>query len=574
MKNRKSPFLIMLNLTKLLKNVWKFIAIAVSTGVVGFIFSFGITLLGTYAILAILPVTKNGLKNIFLGNLSSQAYFYGMAFYGFFRAILYYLEQYCNHYIAFHILAEIRVKLFSVMRKLAPAKMEIKNHGNMVSILTADIELLEVFYAHTISPIIIAFFTSLILFIYFLHLQPIYAFYMLASQFLIGIAIPNFANKRASSAGIETRNKLGNLNGDFLDTLKGVREIIQYSQGRIFAKKINDLTLSLGKNQKDLRNKMAEVQMITDSAIIFVSIMQLFLSFFLISKNLVSIEAAILAGALQVGSFAPYINLANLGNILSQTFASGERVLNLMEEKPAVIENSTKIQKLNSDISNEEKHLISIKNLSFGYESSNDKVLENINLDIKKGQLIGIMGKSGCGKSTLLKLLMRFWDCNSGEIKIASTNIKDLTLINLHKKFNYMTQSTNLFIGNLRDNLLIAKPDASDEEIYVALKKAAFYDYVISLPQKLDSVVEEGGKNFSGGEKQRIGLARSFLANREIFLLDEPTSNLDIQNEAIILKSLVEEAKNKTVILVSHKESTLSICDKIYKMTKGNIINS
>ncbi|MBQ3437864.1 MAG: ABC transporter ATP-binding protein [Fusobacterium sp.] len=570
MTNRKrTNIAIMLNLIKLLQNLWKIMAIAVSTGVLGFIFSFGISLLGAYAILSILPNTKEGLKNIFLGSFSTSTYFYGMAFCGFFRGILHYLEQYCNHFIAFHILAEIRVKLFKIMRKLAPAKMEGKNHGDIVSMITADIELLEVFYAHTISPIIIAFFTSVILFIYFLHLYPIYAFYVLFSQIFVGIIVPYFAMKRASKAGMETRNKLGKLNDEFLDKLKGVREIIQYSQGNKMAKRINDITLSLGENQKDLRNKMAEVQISTDSAIIFVSVLQLILSLFLISKNLVTVEAAILAGTLQVGSFAPYINLANLGNILSQTFASGERVLNLMEEKPSVDDNficeNIEKETLSSNTA------IEVENLSFKYDNLENYILKNINLNIKSGQLIGIMGESGCGKSTLLKLLMRFWDASNGEIKFNSHSIKNLALKEVHNKFSYMTQSTNLFIGNLRDNLLVAKADASDEEIFAALKKAAFYDYVMSLPEKLDTIVEEAGKNFSGGEKQRIGLARSFLANREIFLLDEPTSNLDVLNEAIILKSLVEEAKNKTVILVSHRESTLSICDKVYRMKNGII---
>lgn len=570
MKNKKSPVFIMLNLIKLVKNFWKFMFIAVSTGVIGFILSFGISLFGAYTILSILPETKEGLKNIFLGNLSTETYFYIMIFCGFFRGILHYLEQYCNHYIAFNILAEIRVKLFKIMRKLAPAKMEEKNHGDMVSMLTADIELLEVFYAHTISPILIAFFTSVILFIYFCHLHIFYALYMLFAQIIIAIFIPYLAMKKSRESGIQTRDKLGNLNDEFLDKLRGMKEILQYSLGQKMAKKIDDITLSLGKNQKELRNQMAQVQRMSDSVIIFISLMHLLLSSALIYKDLVSTEAAILAAVLQVGSFIPYINLANLGNILSQTFASGDRVLSLMEEKSAVLEIEEKLDKSTYKSSDE---IIEIKNLEFKYENSEIPILKNINLSIKKGELIGIMGESGCGKSTLLKLIMRFWDSSAGNIVIDSKNIKNISLKELHKKFNYMTQSTNLFIGNLRDNLLIAKPEATDKEIYSALKKASFYDYVYSLPSKLDTVVEEGGKNFSGGEKQRIGLARAFLANRDIFLLDEPTSNLDVQNEAIILKSLVEEAKNKTVILVSHRESTLAICDKILKMEDGKIIN-
>ena len=273
------------------------------------------------------------------------------------------------------------------------------------------------------------------------------------------------------------------------------------------------------------------------------------------------LEAAILAGVLQVGSFAPYINLAALGNILAQTFASGERVLNLIDEKPAVSDN---ISIVNNDIT--ENDDILIDNISYSYENTDNKILKDFSLKIKKGQLTGIMGPSGCGKSTLLKLIMRFWDVDSGKIVLDRKDVKATPLKNLYQKFNYMTQSTSLFIGNIRDNLLVAKADATDEEIYTALKKASFYDYVMSLPDELDSVVEEGGKNFSGGERQRIGLARAFLANREFFLLDEPTSNLDILNEAIILKSLADEAKDKTVILVSHRESTLSICNNIFKI--------
>ncbi|MBS9776039.1 MAG: ABC transporter ATP-binding protein, partial [Fusobacterium sp.] len=520
---------------------------------------------------SVLPSTKENLRHIFLGDFSTQFYFYMLMVCGFFRGVLHYLEQYCNHHIAFHVLAEIRVKLFSKIRELAPTKMEGENQGDFVSMLTADIELLEVFYAHTVSPIIIAFLTSVVLFIYYFKLNVAYAFYGLIGQIFIGIIVPYFASKKASKDGMETRNKFGKLNNEFLDNLRGLREVIQFGQGNRMAKKIEDITLSLGENQKDLRKKMAEVQMWTDATIMIVSVGQLFLSMYLISKNLVSIEVSILAGMLLIGSFAPYINLANLGNILSQTFACGERVLSLLEEEAPIID-----KKESSNLDLKEDLGIEIKNLSFGYEENKD-ILKDINLNIGKGKLIGIQGESGCGKSTLLKLIMRFWDTKTGEINLMGENTKNYSLSELREKFNYMTQSTSLFIGNIRDNLLVAKPDATDEEIYESLKKASLYDYVMSLPEKLDSVVEEGGKNFSGGERQRIGLARSFLANRDLFLLDEPTSNLDILNEAIILKSLVQEIKNseknKTVILVSHRESTLSICDKIFKMENGVIIN-
>ena len=558
-KNR-SAINIMFNLIKLLDSLWMVMSIAVSTGVIGFIFSFCITLFGAYAFLSIIPATKDNLKFVFGGGYSTQTYFYAMMFCGFFRAILHYLEQFANHYIAFHLLAEIRVKLFKVMRRLAPAKMENKNQGNLISMLTTDIELLEVFYAHTISPVIIAIFTSVFLFIYFFKLNFIYALYMLFAQLVIGVIVPYIAHKRSAKAGIEARQKLGNLNDEFLDKLKGIREVIQYLNGKNTLKKIDKITLSLGKNQKDLRNKSAEVQMMVDSAIIILSTAQLLLSCILVANDIVNVEATILAGVLQVGSFAPYINIAALGNILAQTFACGERVLDLLAETPAVDENEISVDNKTYDDD------IVINNISYSYPNIDKNILKDFSLKIKKGQPTGIMGQSGCGKSTLLKLIMRFWNVKSGEIAIDNKNIKSVPLKNFQQKFSYMTQSTSLFIGNIRDNLLVAKIDATDEEIYTALKKASFYDYVMSLPDKLDSIVEEGGKNFSGGERQRIGLARVFLANREFFMLDEPTSNLDILNEAIILKSLADEAKDKTVILVSHRESTLSICDEVFKL--------
>ena len=339
-KNR-SAINIMFNLIKLLDSLWKVMFIAVSTGVIGFIFSFCITLFGAYAFLSVIPATKDNLKFVFGGGYSTQTYFYAMIFCGFFRAILHYLEQFANHYIAFHLLAEIRVKLFKVMRRLAPAKMENKNQGNLISMLTADIELLEVFYAHTISPVVIAIFTSVFLFIYFLKLNFVYALYMLFAQLVIGVIVPYIAHKRSAKAGIEARQKLGKLNDEFLDKLKGIREVIQYLNGKNTSKKIDEITLSLGKNQKDLRNKSAEVQMMVDSAIIILSTAQLLLSCILVANDIVNVEAAILAGVLQVGSFAPYINIAALGNILAQTFACGERVLELLAETPAVDENES-----------------------------------------------------------------------------------------------------------------------------------------------------------------------------------------------------------------------------------------
>lgn len=562
-QNRRNALPLMWKLVALLRPLWGTMSIAISTGVIGFLFSFGISLFGAYGVLSVLDWTN--LSSLPFGTWGTRSYFIAMGICAFSRGLLHYIEQYCNHYIAFHILAEIRVKLFSVMRKLAPAKMEGENQGNLISMLTADIELLEVFYAHTVSPVFIAFFTSILLFLYYLELHWVYAIYALMGQIFVSIFVPWVASRKASRVGMEVRNQIGNLNGEFLDSLRGLREVIQYRQGREMLGRITNLTSQLCEGQRELRNQMAVLQAWTDSAIIFVSILQLILSFFLIQQGSVGTEAAILAGILQVGSFAPYVNLANLGNILSQTFACGERVLSLMEEKPLVSDDENATAIFSGDFL--------LQDLSFKYqEGSHEQVLKDLSAEIKQGEIVGIMGPSGCGKSTLMKLMLRFWDPDTGSIFFGGKDIKKAKRDSLYSHYSYMTQSSSLFTGSLKENLLIAKPEATEEELWTALKKASFYEHVASIPKKLETWIEEGGKNFSGGERQRIGLARAFLADRAIFFLDEPTSNLDVQNEAIILQSLLRERKGKTVILVSHRLSTLGICDRILKMEDGNLV--
>lgn len=565
-ENRRNAIRMMWQLSRLLESLWKIMAIAVASGVLGFLLAFGISLFGAYAFLAVLSGTN--LSQIPFGTWSFSSYIIAMGVCAFSRGILHYLEQYCNHHIAFHILAELRVKLFQKMRVLAPAKVDGENQGNLISMITGDIELLEVFYAHTVSPVFIAMLTSVFLFVYNFHLHWFYALYAFLGQAFIAIVIPYLASQKSKRLGMQVRNEMGSLNGEFLDKLRGLREVLQYGQGRKMTKRIVEITEELSEKQGELRKQMAFVQTWTDSAILFFSICHLLCSFFLVQKALVSMEVAVLAGVLEIGSFAPFINLANLGNILAGTFASGERVLSLLEESPVVVEKEGAEEISFGDLE--------VEALSFAYEKDGKEqtVLEEINLRIEPGEILGIMGASGCGKSSLLKLMLRFWDPQSGTIRLGGKDIRVAKRNSLYSHYNYMTQTTSLFTGTLRENLLLAKEDATEEEIALALKKASFYDYVMSLENKLETIVEEGGKNFSGGERQRIGLARCFLANRPIFFLDEPTSNLDVQNEAIVLKSLLEHREGKTIVLVSHRLSTLGICDRILKMEKGRFVKA
>lgn len=534
---------------------------AILLGVVGFLLSFGLGIFGGYAVVSLLPIPVEGLENIPFGGHDFAWYIRALIVCAVLRGVLHYLEQFLNHYIAFRILAEIRHKVFSAMRRLAPAKLEGENQGKLISIIMGDIELLEVFYAHTISPILIATLTLVCLFVFFVNINIYVALLALASELVVGLVVPIIASEKSKTVGVKIRRELGLLNGKFLDQLRGIREVIQYDKGNVAIDQLADTTEQILKNQEDLRMQVAGLQSNTDTIIIVFSVLQAILCMSLVSKGILRPSEAFIAVLTQISTFAPFIALANLGVTLTQTFACGDRVLSLIEEEPIV-------ERLVDGKDVEMKNL-SAENIGFKYEDVD--VLKDVNFDLELGETVGIMGKSGSGKSTILKLIMRFWDPQKGSISINGVNIKDITTDSLYENIDYMTQSTILFAGDIRDNLRVAKLDATDEEIYDALKKASIYDHVAKLEHGLDTRVSDLGDNFSGGERQRIGLARCFLTDSKLLLLDEPTSNLDSHNEDVILKSMMDGMKEKTIVLVSHRESTLGVCDRVYSCKNGEL---
>lgn len=563
MKKRRNAFSLMANLIKLVAPLKLQMTLAIVLGVLGFLLSFGLGIFGGYAMVSLLPETfRQGFDSIPFGGKSFKFYVVALILCAVLRGIFHYIEQFCNHFIAFRILAEIRHKVFKAMRRLAPAKLEGENQGDLISIIMGDIELLEVFYAHTISPIFIAFITTIVMFVFYANINIWVALLALLSQLAIGVYIPMIASKKSNQIGVEIRRNLGLLNGKFLDELRGIKEVIQYNYGEQALREIEDATKNTWVNQDRLKVEIANQQSNTDTVIIVFSVLQMLLCFILVNKSIITPSQAFISVLTEISTFAPYIALANLGTTLSQTFACGDRVLNLLNEEPEVAENidgrEVSLNKINVD------------SMSFSYNDT--EILKNLNLEINTGETIGIMGSSGSGKSTLLKLIMRFWDPQKGSISINGINIKDIKTQSIYDNIDYMTQTTILFAGTLRDNLKIAKRDASDDEIYEALKKASIYDHVIGLKNGLDTRISDLGDNFSGGERQRIGLARCFLTDSNLILLDEPTSNLDSYNEAIILNSIMEEKNNKTVILVSHRESTLGSCDRVLKMENGRLV--
>ena len=485
------------------------------------------------------------------------------------RGILHYVEQYCNHFIAFKLLAIIRHKVFAALRKLCPAKLEGRDKGNLISIITTDIELLEVFYAHTISPIAIATLTSIIMVIFIGRYHWLAGVIALVAYLIVGVVIPMWNGKRGSQKGMEFRTNFGELNSFVLDSLRGLDETIQYGQGEKRKEQMSEHSKNLAGMQESLSKMEGSQRSFTNMVILLASFGMLALTIWLYDKGAMGFEGILTCTIAMMGSFGPVVALSSLSNNLNQTLASGERVLSLLEETPLVEEIPGDVETPGTESVEHEFTGAEAENVTFAYD--NEVILDNYSLKMQTGKITGIHGASGSGKSTLLKLLMRFWDVQDGSVSVDGTDVRKIPIRYLRDMESYVTQETHLFHDSIANNIEIAKPGASREEIMEAAKKASIHDFIMTLPKEYDTEVGELGDTLSGGEKQRIGIARAFLHECPLILLDEPTSNLDSLNEGIILKSLKESARKKTVVLVSHRVSTMNVADVVYEMENGRI---
>ena len=494
------------------------------------------------------------------------------------RGILHYVEQYCNHFIAFKLLAIIRHKVFASLRKLCPAKLEGRDKGNLISIITTDIELLEVFYAHTISPIAIATLTSIIMVIFIGRYHWLAGLLALTAYLIVGVAIPMWNGKRGSQKGMEFRTNFGELNSFVLDSLRGLDETIQYGQGEKRKEQMTGQSKNLAEMQESLSKMEGSQRSFTNMVILLASFGMLALTIWLYAKGEMGFEGILTCTIAMMGSFGPVVALSSLSNNLNQTLASGERVLSLLEETPLVEEipgdvETSADQGVNSEESADRADRAfagaEAENVTFAYGA--ETILDSYSMKLQPGKITGIHGASGSGKSTLLKLLMRFWDVQGGSMSVDGTDVRKIPTRHLRDMESYVTQETHLFHDSIANNIAIAKPGASREEIMEAAKKASIHDFIMTLPKGYDTEVGELGDTLSGGEKQRIGIARAFLHDCPLILLDEPTSNLDSLNEGIILRSLKESARKKTVVLVSHRVSTMNVADMVYEMENGRI---
>ena len=544
---KRSGFQIMARLIGLVKPLTGYMILAITMGLIGHLCAAFITVFGGYAILHVLHPEWA----VSLGVLFGAVLIFALV-----RGFLRYAEQACNHFIAFKLLALIRDKVFGALRRLCPAKLEGKDKGNLISIITSDIELLEVFYAHTISPIAIAFLFCIIMVCFIGSYHVALGALALAAYFTVGVIIPIVTSKLSGDDGIRFRTKSGELSSFVLDSLRGLSETLQYGQGEKRMAAMNTQTDNLSRDEERMKRTAGRNTAVTNTVILVFDLAMLFLS-----ATLVGFEGCLIATLALMSSFGPVVALAALGSTLQNTFAAGNRVLDILDESPVV-----------EEITGKEVvqfHGAAAENATFAY--GEETILDDFSVTIPERKIIGINGRSGSGKSTLLKLFMRFWQVQQGEVKISGRNVDAINTSNLRDMESFVTQETHLFHDSIRNNLRIAKLDATDDEIVAACKKASVHDFIMSLPKGYDTEVGELGDTLSGGERQQLGLARAFLHDAPFMLLDEPTSNLDSLNEAVILKSLHEECADKTVVLVSHRKSTMGIADTVYSVEHGRM---
>ena len=544
---KRSGFAVMRKLIGLVKPLTGYMLLAILMGLIGHLCAAFITVFGGFGILRVLqPQWSMDLGWIFAAILV----------FALIRGLLRYAEQSCNHFIAFKLLALIRDKVFGALRRLCPAKLEGRDKGNLISIITSDIELLEVFYAHTISPVCIAVLFSVIMCLFIASCHWVLGLLALAAYVTVGVVIPLVTSRLSGDDGLNFRSKSGDLSSFVLDSLRGLNETIQYGQGKARLDRMNARTEALAEDEARMKRTAGRNQAVTNTVILLFDLAMLFAA-----ASLCPFRDTLIATLALMSSFGPVVALAALGATLQNTFAAGNRVLDILEESPIV-----------KDVEGREEVTFSgakAENVTFSYEQ--EQILKDLTLEIPENKIVGIVGRSGSGKSTLLKLFMRFWETDSGAVTVSGTNVADINTRDLRDMESYVTQQTHLFHDSIRSNIRIARADATDAEIEAACRKASVHDFICSLPNGYDTNVGELGDTLSGGEQQRLGLARAFLHDGPFLLLDEPTSNLDSLNEAVILRSLHAEREGKTVVLVSHRQSTMGIADMVHNVENGRM---
>ncbi|CUO96355.1 thiol reductant ABC exporter subunit CydC [Clostridium sp. NSJ-49] len=552
---RRSGFQIMKRLIVELKPLAPIMLITISMGVIGFLAAIAIASFGAIAIGTLIgDITFISFTGAMVVMVLSAV----------FRGFLRYAEQLSGHYIAFKILYILRDKIFGKLRKLAPAKLEGQEKGNLISLITSDIELLEVFYAHTIAPISIAVITNSIIAVILYMINPWFGLLSVVFFLIVGFVIPYASSSLGKEAGVAYRNMFGECNNYILDSLRGLKEVLLFGNGEERLKEINSKSHRINESLDKIKEHEGIIRAITDLTIMVAILTFVGVGFQQYSVGKLSFTWMLVGIVVIASSFGPVVALSNLSNTLLQTFACAERLFDLIDEEPHV-EEVLEGHAVNGDS-------ISYEDVTFSYPNRKEKIFDNTSVHIEKGDKIALIGESGIGKSTFVKLMMRFWDVNEGKIKLDNKDIKEVATDSIRSSQTLVSQETYLFNESILDNIKIGNIKASKEEVVKAAKMASIHEFIESLPKGYDTKVGELGGNLSSGEKQRIGLARAFLSDGDVLILDEPTSNLDTLNEGEILKSIKENCEDKTIVLISHRKSTTAVCNKTYKLENSKLV--
>ena len=544
----RSPFVLVGRLIVLVKPMLPIMLAAIVMGVAGHFCATFITIFGGFGLLA-----AAGLESPIP---SVGTVFACILVFALLRGVLRYAEQASNHSIAFKLLALIRDRVFGALRRLTPAKLEGRDRGDLISLITADIEQLEVFYAHTISPVCIAVVcvVGMTCFTARYHLLP-------ALVLLVGAALPVWSARRGDKAARAYRQTLADTNSYMLENLRGLRDTLQYQDTANRAEGIAAHSEALGEKQKTLKYREGVTVGATNTLILLTVLAVLGVSLQLYQNGALDADGVLVCTLAALSSFGPVVALANLGASLTQVFASADRVLDLLDEEPVT-----------ADVTDGADTAFAgaeARKVRFAY--ADEEVLHDLSLTIPERKIVGITGRSGSGKSTSLRLLLRFWDVSGGSIRFGAEDIRRVNTAALRAQESLVTQETELFDDTIENNIKIARRDATRAEVEAACKKAALDGFIRKLPKGYDTPVGELGGALSGGERQRIGVARAFLHDAPFLLLDEPTSNLDSLNEGIILKAVRDECREKTVLLVSHRKSTMAVADVSFSVESGRL---
>lgn len=480
------------------------------------------------------------------------------------RGVLHYAEQYNNHLIAFKTLALVRDRVFTALRRLCPAKLEGRRRGDLVALITTDVELLEVFYAHTISPIAIAVIVGAAMAVAIGLFNPWLGLLAALSYLVVGLVTPMLTARLGRDVGMRYRTKFASLTSFYLDSLRGLTQVLQFGRGADRLARMKELTADMEADQRSLKAAEGVVAGIGSAEVLLLDLAMLAASALLPTSAPTTLAGCVMPTVMLMSSFGPALACSALASSLSSTLAAGERVLELLEEEPAVldVEDGARPDPFSG---------AEARDLTFSYGPGEPRVLSHVDASFPAGRIVGVQGRSGSGKSTLLKLLMRFWNAPAGSVRVSGEPVERVDTAWLRRAEAYMTQDTDLFHDTVANNIRVGRLDATDEEVVEAARKASLHDFIMTLPKGYDTEVGELGGTLSAGERQRLGLARAFLHGGDVLLLDEPTSNLDSLNEGAILKSLVEEREGRAVVLVSHRRSTMGIADEVYSVEDGRV---